>query len=139
MNRTLEQERATYALNSVQQNAKRYAENKQKRDKLATQIQKTPIRILQNGLGQTLAFLLADNEGKTNSKREPSGYLYDHLQEWLCGNSDPTHPCRVYTNTGDLISQLVNGSRDEYLRAQEETLMLFNWLKKFSDAYLSES
>lgn len=42
---------------------------------------------------------------------------------------------RVY-NSGELIQLLVEGSRSDYFRAQEESLMLLNWLKKFADAKL---
>jgi hypothetical protein len=35
------------------------------------------------------------------------------------------------------MRQLVEGDRAKYLRAQEEAVALFTWLKKFADAYLS--
>lgn len=129
MSRTVEQKRAAFALNFVTAFQGSKAE-------LATHIQKTPIRILQNGLGQALAFLLANNEGKTGDKRKSSGTLYDHLQKWLC---EAGQPCRVYDGTaGDLMKQVVEGNRAQYLRAQQEALALFTWLKKFSDAYLDK-
>ena len=128
MNRTLEQPRATYALRFITG----FTGDK---TKLSTHIQKTPIRILQNGLGQALAFLLADSEGDTGS---PSCTLYDHLQDWLCGPYTNDRPCRVYDGQQyNLIKQLIEGRRDEYLLAQEEALKLFTWLKKFADAYLA--
>ncbi|MGZ5027281.1 MAG: type III-B CRISPR module-associated protein Cmr5 [Methylobacter sp.] len=126
MSRTLEQRRAAFALAFI--NA-RLADEKKDKDKLNTHIHKSPSLILQCGLGQALAFLLADAGGKANA---PSKILYNALQEWLC---DDTHPMRIYSQT-ELIDALVNGSRGDYFRAQEESLMLLNWLKKFAAAKL---
>lgn len=127
MSHSVEQNRATYALNFVQP----FSGDKAK---LQTHIQKTPIRVLQNGLGQALAFLLADSEGKTNT---PSHQLYDHLQEWLCGATSDGRPCRIYSGQQcNLMKQLIEGDRQQYMLAQEEALKLFTWLKKFADAYL---
>ena len=132
MSRTLEQLRASYAMHFVTD----YGGDQ---SKLATHIQKTPIRILQNGLGQALAFLLSDNEGKRGEQRKPSGHLYDQLQGWLCGPDIPGRPCRVYNSQEcNLMKQLVEGERASYLQAQEEAIRLFIWLKKFADAYLDK-
>ena len=132
MSRTIEQQRAAFALGFV----KDYEGEKATKGTLAKHIQKTPIRILQNGFGQALAFLLSDNAGKKGEKREPSGKIYDCLEKWLCADGQP---CRVYTaNPADLMKNLVDGSRGNYLRAQAEALALFIWLKKFSDAYLDK-
>lgn len=132
MNRTLEQLRASYTLRFV-------TEFKGNKGELYTHIQKTPVRILQNGLGQALAFLLADNEGETGDDRKASWWLYDHLQAWLCGPAADDRPCRVYSGQEcNLMKQLVEGNREQYMLAQEEAIRLFSWLKKFADAYLKE-
>jgi CRISPR type III-B/RAMP module-associated protein Cmr5 len=124
MNRTLEQQRAAFALDFI--NAQLTAGQKDK-DKLSTHIHKLPSLILQCGLGQALAFLLADAGGK----QVPSKILYDALQIWLCEK----HPMPVYKST-QLLEALVNGERNDYFRAQEESLMLLNWLKKLATAKL---
>ncbi|MBI3635414.1 MAG: type III-B CRISPR module-associated protein Cmr5 [Candidatus Rokubacteria bacterium] len=134
MSRTVSQRRAEFALEFVNS----YLANARPTDvdKMSTHINKTPIRILQNGLGQALAFLLADAEGKAT----PAQRLYDEMQKWLCGQRDrDLFPCRVYSDgpTSHLMRQLVEGDRAKYLAAQEEALRLFTWLKKFADAYLS--
>ncbi|MDH3348450.1 MAG: type III-B CRISPR module-associated protein Cmr5 [Desulfobulbaceae bacterium] len=134
MKRMAEQERALYCLEFI----KSYGdENKADQTKLATHIQKAPIRIIQNGLGQMLAFLLADNEGKRDErdkKAEPSYHLYCHIEKWLQGAGGRTQV--IYNNEYELIEQITRNSRQDYMRAQEETLALFNWLKKFADAWL---
>lgn len=128
MNRTVGQKRAAFALAFVRS----YAGNK---EKMSTHIHKTPIRALQNGLGQALAFLLSDAASEDGAAARD---LYQTLQVWLCGARDEDHPCRIYTGaTPDLIKQLTEGDRAAYLRAQEESLVLFDWLTKFGDAYLA--
>ena len=144
MNRTREQHRAQHALKFVKEYVRNQSQCSENKAKMHTHIQKAPIQILQNGLGQMLAFLLADNEGKKDDKKKPSGILYAHLEEWLCGNPQPDYPCRVYPNDPtqvkqkELIEQLVAGNQNQYILAQQETLALFAWLKKFAAAWLNE-
>ncbi len=133
MSRAIEQKRAKHALDFVDRF--KTADSKVQK-KLSTHIQKTPIRILQNGIGQAAAFLLADAE---QIRTEPSYKLYAHMQDWLCGPADQNYPSRVYgcqQNQANLMKQLIEGDRASYVRAQEEALALFTWLKKFADAYL---
>lgn len=139
MRRMLSQQRAAFALRKVQDftDTARNPRHERKPDKMSTHLHKTPIRILSNGLGQALAFLLSDNEGESGAKRKESGQLYDWLTEWLCGEADENQPCSVYP-AGDLITQLMVGDRRAYLHAQEEALLLFDWLTKFADAYLGK-
>lgn len=128
MSRTMEQKRAAFALRRVQ-------DFRGNAEKMATHIHNTPMRILNNGLGQALAFLQADNEGKRGNERKESGRLFDIVQEWLCGAPDEEHPARVYGDgSRNLITSLMEGRREEYMRAQEEALALFAWLRKFADA-----
>jgi len=143
MSRTLEQKRAQCELQFIQSMRENHPANdvmptidNKFREKLNTLIQKAPVQIMQNGLGQMLAFLLADNEGKNGNGREASGILYDHLEEWLCGTIDSTHPCRVY-DVNDLIGQLTGGDRRQYIQARQETLSLLSWTKKFAAAWLA--
>lgn len=144
MSWTLEQKRAQYGLlfirsikedQPINQNMPEIDEKF--REKINTLIQKAPVQIKQNGLGQLLAFLLADNEGKENNERKASGILYHHFENWLCGPADSTHPCRIY-NQNDLIGQLTTGDRRQYIRTQQETLSLLNWTKKFATAWLAD-
>ncbi len=126
MNRLLEQKRAAYCLDFVREVAIEL------RPKMATQIDRTPIRILTNGLGQALAFLLS-RQGKEEG---PAAHqLYQHLQGWLSGEPDHEHPMRIYRcGPPELMRQLIDGSRADYLSAQEECLRLFTWLRKLAAA-----
>ncbi len=122
MSNTLEQERAKYALKVVtgfkSSNAGKYS----------TLIKKLPAMILNNGLGQALAFLLADDKGE---RKEPSWHLYKCLQKWIIAEQ------HIYT--GNLIDSLMNEDRAKYMHAQHETLKLLTWMKKFADAYLPKA
>jgi CRISPR-associated protein Cmr5 len=130
--RTMEQERALFALEQIKNSETAAGDDSKKLRKYATFVRRLPTMVLQNGLGQTLAFLLADAEGNDG---EPSKWLYDQLQEWLLGAPVDNRPERVYSN-GDLIKELVKGSRDNYRRAQIGALGLLSWMRKFADAYL---
>lgn len=134
MSRTVEQKRALFALKFVKAHIEAATD---KKDRLSTLIKKSPVQILQNGIGQTVAFLLADNAGKKADDREPSGQLYDHLDQWLCGPADADRPCRVYPAEDKLIDALIKNDRFKYLHAQQEALALLNWMKKFAEAWLA--
>jgi CRISPR-associated protein Cmr6 len=127
MNRTLEQHRAKFALDTINKeksnadNAAAYGRN----------VKRLPAMILNNGLGQAMAFLLADD-------KTPSKVFYKDMQTWLCGVCDDTHPRRVYLNA-DLIKELMDGDRSSYIQAQQEALRLLTWMKKVADAYLPKS
>ena len=126
MSQTIEQKRALYAYTKVNE---WIDDNSLDKVKLKTILLKMPIMVLQNGLGQMLSFVLAGKNTQVSQE------LNNLLQEWLCGDNDEDHPCKVY-QSGKLIEKLINGSRDEYMRAQQETLELFNWVIKFSKAKL---
>ena len=128
-NKTIEQVRAGFALAFIGRQ-KQLSETE--KNKLNTYIHKSPSLILQCGLGQTLAFLLADAAG---DMRNPAWLLYAEVQIWLCGERDQDHPMRIYKKN-ILMNELLGGSRAEYFRAQEESLNLFDWLKKFAVAKL---
>ena len=128
MSRTVEQYRAAFSLAFI---GRMEASPSEVKAKLSTHIHKLPSLILQCGLGQALAFLLAD-AGKDD---KPSKWLYQELQTWLCGQPKAPYPMRVYGGA-KLMDELVNGSRSEYCHAQEEALRLLDWLKKFAAAKL---
>lgn len=127
MRQTIDQLRAKFALEFIVSQT-----NNTDKDKLNTHIHKMPALILQCGLGQTLAFLLAD-AGPDNANSKPSKRLYLALQTWLCGPEGKDRPIRIYRENS-LIDALINGNRTDYFRAQEEVLLLLNWMKRFADA-----
>lgn len=133
MSQTLEQKRAKYALEEILKINNETNESFKK--KYAPFVRRTPTRILNNGLGQALAFLLSKANKEKAAKR-----FYDQLQSWICGVEDDSYPMRIYIdNSPNLIQQLMANGRREYVLAQTEVLALLDWMKKFADAYLPEN
>ncbi|MFA7061725.1 MAG: type III-B CRISPR module-associated protein Cmr5 [Pedobacter sp.] len=116
---TLSQRRAAFALNQV--NALKDADDY---GKYASYVKALPAAILMNGLGQAAATLLAGDE--------PHKQLYGHLSSWLCGNMSEM----PYSGAPDLIQAIVSNDQNLYLRAQAESLLFLEWLKKFATAFL---
>ncbi len=131
--RTLEQRRAAFALEIVQRHTSPRS-NEGAARRYATLAHSLPTMILQNGLGQALAYLLADAEGRPSPARD----FYDALQDWLCGAPTEGRPERVY-GQGDLLQAFMTGSRADYQRAQRHALALLAWVRKLADAYPPKS
>lgn len=93
-----------------------------------------PAEILQMGLGQAMATLLAAAKGK---EQDAHRLLYNHLEAWLCGtaayrDSDAPYP------VGNLMTSITSHRESEYLHAQAEALAYLEWLKKFAVAFLPD-
>jgi len=91
-----------------------------------------PATILQNGLGQAMAALLAASK---NNERDPHRLLYRHLEGWLCRE----HEEAPYAKKKDLMEAIINHEQANYLCAQAEAQAFLSWLKKFASAYLKGS
>lgn len=129
MRRTLEQERAAHALSKAR--LLEEEKDREKADKFASYVERLPASILNNGLGQALATLLAQAKG---DHRDPHYRLYAFIQDWLC-RDDSRAP---YSSAKDLMEAVTGSSRRAYLHAQAETLSWLNWMKKFAVAYLKK-
>lgn len=122
--RTLEQRRAAHALEAI-----RSLEMSGKYGNYVSYVKGLPATILQNGLGQAMATLLAGAKG---NEQDAHRRLYDHLQCWLC-RSEPEAP---YSRDQDLLAAITGHDEAHYLRAQAEALAYLTWLKKLAVAYL---
>ncbi|MGP6158248.1 MAG: type III-B CRISPR module-associated protein Cmr5 [Vulcanimicrobiaceae bacterium] len=123
---TLEQRRASYALDCIQ------SLRGTSHGRYVSYVAALPAAILANGLGQAMATELASAADAGHQ------HLYDHVSGWLCGN-DPAVP---YGRTApkDLLREITRRDQDAYVRAQGEALAVVIWLKKFARAMLeSES
>lgn len=127
--KTLEQERAAYALAKVRDIREKL--DAEKADKFASYVESLPANILSNGLGQTAATLLAQGKGRDG---DPHRMLYNALQAWLCRDAIQA----PYRSAGDLMNAIVSNDRNTYLRAQAEALAWLAWLKRFAVAYLKK-
>jgi CRISPR-associated protein Cmr5 len=117
---TFQQQRARFALEQVQEYAKTCSHKEFK-----SRAGELPFMIHANGLGQALAFF--------KSKGNDHGYnhLYSILSDWLCGDGQP------FEGAQNALEGITNGSREVYMAAQAEAILLMDWVKKFSRAYMS--
>ena len=126
---TLDQKRAAYAWSVVQELLVNRPE--EWKNEYAVNVTGLPASILANGLGQTSAMLL-----KTAGKNKQSVHyaLYTHMQHLLCRDN----PFAPYRRQSGLMEAIVNGDRQQYMKAQFEVLSWLSWLKKFAVAFLKK-
>lgn len=120
---TKQQKRAAFALGEING----LMNNGNIEEKTVNFIVGTPNMILSNGLGQTLAFLLAK---KSDKARE---FVFSVLKKYLCmeyktdfaGADDNFKFLKKFND----ISQL------QYLTMQQECLRMLEWLKRYARAF----
>lgn len=127
--RTLQQRRAEHALRAIKERGKA---DPNVQSSYRSYVNALPATILNNGLGQAAATLLAAAKGKTGDAHH---LLYEDLSAWLCGNRE----LRGLPLEGDLIEALMEHDQHVYVRAQGEALSYLQWLKQFARAYLRSS
>lgn len=132
LQRTEEQKRADFAWKKVSDVPG------EDRGKYKDIVRKFPSMVINNGLGQALAFLLAkgteeDKRTKTKklSEKKEHAQLYQHLEEWLC---DEKKLVREGESPFRLMSGLVKQNSTQYRHATMEALALTAWLKRFAEA-----
>ena len=120
----MQQERAKFAIEQLEKISINQVIDKD----TATFIVGMPNMILSNGIGQTLAFLLA----KTDKEKK----VYRILKNWIC---------KKYANLGftdksdmDFIKTFCTLKQDKYLEIQRECLRLCEWLKRYARAFQEE-
>jgi CRISPR-associated protein Cmr5 len=129
---SLEQQRAASALKAIEELSAAGGYGK-----YVSYVKGLPAAILQNGLGQAMATLLA---GAALSKPDRSAdhkareTLYQNLSYWLCCDKGQA----PYRNAADLMKAITENDEDHYIRAQAEALAYLSWLKKFAVAYLRD-
>jgi len=91
--------------------------------RFAALAKKLPVMVQQNGLGQALLFVLAN--GKDSGK-----HIYSLIDEWLKERE-------LVDRESNALDYLIwQADREGYLAAQEETIALAVWLKKFTEAFV---
>ncbi len=83
-----------------------------------------PAMILQNGFGQTLAFLVAKGTDK-----HLAGFSI--IVAWLVNRNILTTAV-----PGDILNQVSSLEQGDYLHAQRESLAMLEWLKRYANAEL---
>jgi len=91
-----------------------------------------PIMILQNGLGQSLAFIKAKEQSeKSKQGGNPERYtkMYDTINRWL--------KTVGYINN-EVLTEIQKMSAQEYMKIQNETLKFLEWIKRYATAEIFE-
>jgi CRISPR-associated protein Cmr5 len=96
-------------------------------------VQNLPVAVLQNGLGQTVAFLMSKAKGNTNTAE---GAAIEHLSTWLIDIRRILVPPNPPSGADRLMRALLGSSRDGWARAEDEALAIATWLKRFAEALM---
>lgn len=113
--KTLQQRRAALAWEQTESVSKKELSD------YASLVRGLPAMIQTDGIGQTLAFLLA----KAN-ERPHQRTAYRFLEEWLSVEFENVKP--------GLIQWLLNSDSDVYRQATNEAQAYLVWLKRFAEA-----
>lgn len=125
--RTLGQVRAEFALNKVIEFTDNLTPKEKKEFKSFTA--GIPSMILQNGFGQSLAFMLAKVD-KKHKEKDKNINTFLIIKSWLSKGNEPfVTPAETERQFMLNISLL---EQDKYLTAQKEALALLEWVKRFA-------
>lgn len=125
--RSMEQERTAFALGKIQ-DLTTYPDQAQY--EVRRHVNGLPALIRMNGLGQALAFYRMQGEDSTHA------LIYRIVGEWLCGEKSKG---RVFVGgDGDALVAITRSDISTYMAAQNESLALLEWLKKFALALLKK-
>lgn len=125
---SLSQKRAKFALDRIRELE---AMGQAAYDNYRGAVRALPATIMTSSLGQALAIELA--AGTRDKGRK---FLFKHLDAWLRNDEGKGWPSSPYRGAGDVLTQMMGGREKDYLRAQEEAMLLLIWLKKFAEAFL---
>lgn len=113
---TIAQKRSAFALNELKKVPKT---DQEKFKKLSAGL---PAMILQNGLGQSLAFLLAKGKNEHIA-------AFDMISAWLKKQKVITDCSHNHA-----MAELSAISQENYLHGQEEALKVLEWIKRYANA-----
>jgi len=134
--KNLAQKRAKHALDKVNEIIDKHANLNNKNFKSFAA--GSPTIILQNGLGQALAFwaskMKVDKNGNWNNEK----YVLDVIKSWFANSENPLKFIESNTDEKSFITNLINKDQAKYLEIQKETLAMFEWFKRYANAFLSE-
>ena len=125
--RTMAQKRAEYALEKV-------LNLECNRKEFKSFSAGVPSMILQNGFGQTLAFFIAKGTDKELILKSNDKHIVilNIIRKWLVDNGF----ANGQKNEKEFIENIAKMSQQQYLLAQEETLKLLEWVKRYANADL---
>ena len=122
--RSMDQERAEFALRKIE--ATLQCEHKMQAE-VRRYLNNLPALIRINGLGQALAFFRMKDAGSGHR------HIYNMVGAWLC---EANSAGRVFHENPDVLTAITKSDMQHYMAAQNESLALLEWLKKFAIALL---
>ena len=136
---TMQQQRAKYALERVNEAAK----DTKIHSEYKSYASNLPAMIHTNGLGQAVAFFRSKAAfekapEKRNEKERAYYLLYGTLCDWLCSNGTTLYPMpqQPFSRFDDVLDAITQSNMREYRLAQAEAQMLMDWVKKFAKAFM---
>jgi len=130
---TISQVRSKFALSEVLG----YMKEKEKIDKETRNfVIGAPSVILQNGLGQALAFWASKVNSENNNERDRYRFILDAITAWLIeigifkANSDDQ---KKYKQLIKYIGK--EFSQKDYIKAQKEVIFFLEWMKRYANAF----
>lgn len=129
MLRSLDQDRAKFAWEKIQEVKIKYKESE---GAYNSYVKKSPTLILTNGLGNTLAFFYSKFGSRDDLSSDARAYklLYDHINEW-CKN-------QKIVNDDILKWTVRDASSLDVFRITNEVMAILSWLKRFAEAELKK-
>jgi len=121
-----DQRRAEFALNRI--NMRKLAGNY---GNYRAHVRSLPATIMTSGLGQALAMEQAQG---SSDKMIGHRLLFEDVTSWLLQEWS-TSP---YHGAADIFDGITRGPEEAYLRAQDETMAILQWLKLFAEAKLEK-
>lgn len=125
MGNTIAQQRSNFALQKI----KEIPANKE----FATLAAGLPAMILQNGFAQSLAFLVSKSTDKNGrqDKQKCHYQAFAVMVAWLKERN-----LLSAETPSQAIEAISSMSQSEYLRSQEETLKVLEWVKRYANSAL---
>jgi CRISPR-associated protein Cmr5 len=121
-----EQQRSEFALRQLERftsNGRRMSED------MANFIVGVPTMILQNGFGQTMAFLLAKCKGN-HDFNDKHYFTFKAIARW-----SERQNSNIPQDEIAFFNAVAGLSQQEYLTLQEEALKMLQWLKRYARAF----
>ena len=131
--RNLAQKRAKHALDKVNEIIDKHANLNNKNFKSFAA--GAPTIILQNGVGQALAFWASK---KKSDKINNEKYILYVIKSWFANAENPLKFIESNTDEKSFITNLINKDQAKYLEIQKETLAMLEWFKRYANAFLSD-
>jgi len=130
--KSIAQIRAQYALAKVDEIKTNF--NKLNNKNYKSFVAGCPTMILQNGLGQALAFWAAKSKLNLGKKE---GQILEVIREWF---GRPENPLKLESiDCKDFIQKLMQKNQNEFILFQKETLLMLEWYKRYVNAFLDDT